>query len=67
MVEGRHDFTILTEKPKVYLGMQRRRWEDNIEMDPKEIGLNTRNLVDSGQDRNYWGTLLNVALNLRVP
>ena len=30
------------------------RWEDNIRMDLKEIGINTRNWVDSAQDREYW-------------
>jgi hypothetical protein len=33
----------------------------------KEIGINTRNLVDSAQDRDYWGALLNAALIFRVP
>ena len=31
----------------------RRRWEDNIRMDLKEIGINTRNWVDLAQDRDY--------------
>ena len=39
-----------------------RRLEDNIRMDLKEIGINTKNLVDSAQDRDYWRTLLNAAL-----
>ena len=45
----------------------RRRWEDNITMDLKEIGVNTRNWVHSAQDRDYWRVLVEVALNLRVP
>ena len=49
------------------LGRPRRRWEGYIRMDLKEIGVNTRNWVDSPQDRNYWRALVNVALNLRVP
>ena len=36
-------------------------------MDLKEIGISTRNWVDSAQDREYWRVILNVALNLRVP
>ena len=28
------------------LGRPRRRWEDNIRMDIKEIGINTKNQVD---------------------
>ena len=35
-------------------------------MDLKEIGINMRNWVDSAQDRNYWRTLVNAALNLQV-
>ena len=36
-------------------------------MDVKEIGINKRNRVDSAQDRDYWRSLVNAALNLRVP
>ena len=39
----------------------------NIRIDLKEIGINKENWVDSAQDRNYWRTLVNAALNLRVP
>ena len=48
-------------------GKPRSRWEDNIRIDPEEIGINASNWVDSAQDRNYWRTLVNAALNLRVP
>jgi hypothetical protein len=47
--------------------MPRRRREDNIRMDLKEIGINTRNLVDSGQDRDHWRAFVNAAFNLRDP
>jgi hypothetical protein len=67
--EGRSTFKILTGRPtgKRLLGKPRRRWKDNIDMDLKEIGVNTRNRVNSSQDMNYWGALVNEALNLRVP
>jgi len=47
MEEGRSAFKILTvtstgNRP---LGRPRRRWEDNIRMDLKEISANTRNWV----------------------
>ena len=48
------------------LGRPRRRWEDNICMDLKEIGINTKNCVDLAQDRDYWRTLVNAALRLQV-
>ena len=69
MEEGKRAFKILTGTPigKRPLESSRRRWEDNIRMDPKIIGINTRNWVDSAQNRDYWRALVNVALNLRVP
>ena len=43
--KGRSAFKILTGNPtrKTLLGRPRRRWEDNIRMDLKEIGINMRN------------------------
>ena len=49
------------------LGRPRHRWEDNIRMDLKVIGINTRNWVDLTQNRDYWRALVNTALNLWVP
>ena len=55
MEEGRSAFKILTGKPtgKAPLGRPRCRWQDNIRMDLKEIGINARNWVDSAQDRDW--------------
>ena len=49
MEEGRSAFKILAGKPtgKRPLGRPRRRWEDNIRMDLKEIDISTRNWIDS--------------------
>ena len=60
MEESRNAFKILTGKPR---GRPRRRWEDNIRMDLKEMVINMRNWVDSVQDRDYWKALVNTALN----
>ena len=67
--EGRISFKILTGKPtrKSPLGRPRHRWEKNIRMDLKEIGINAGNWVDSAQDRDYWRALVNAELNLWVP
>ena len=43
------------------LGKPRHRWEDNIRMDLKEIEVNTRNKIDSAQDRDYWRAFVNAA------
>ena len=48
------------------LGRPRRRCEDNLKMDLKEIGINARNWINSAQDRDYWRALVNAELNLRV-
>ena len=44
MEKGRSVLKILSGKPigKRALGRPRRRWEDNIRMDLKELGINTR-------------------------
>ena len=48
MEEGKSAFKILTgNRP---LGRPRRRWEDTIRMDLKEIGISKRNRVDLAQD-----------------
>ena len=48
MEEGKSAFKILTGKHigQRPLGRPRRRWEDNIRMYRKEIGVGTRNWVD---------------------
>jgi len=53
--EGRSAFKILTctLRGKRPLGRLRCKWEDNIRMDLKGIGINTRNWVDSSQDMDY--------------
>ena len=56
---GRSAFKILTGTPAGNrpLGRPKRRFEDNIRMDLKEIGIDTRNWIDSGQDRDFGGPL----------
>ena len=53
--ESRSAFKILRGKPtgKKPLGRPRRKLEDNIRVDLQEICINTRNWVDSVQDRDY--------------
>ena len=65
----RSAFKILTGTPagKRLLGWSRRRWGNNIRMDLKEIGINTRNWFDSAQNRRFWRVFVNAALNLQVP
>ena len=67
--EDRSALKIVTGTPvgKRPLGRISRKWEENIRIDLKEISVYTRNWVDVAQDRDYWRTLMNTALNRRVP
>ena len=60
MEEGRSSFKILTDTTtgKRPLGSPRRRWEDNIRMNLKEIGINTRDWVDSKLTEVHLATVL---------
>jgi hypothetical protein len=49
------------------LGRPRRRWEDNIIMDIREIGWGGMDWIDLVQDRDQCRALVNTAMNLRVP
>jgi hypothetical protein len=60
---------ILVGKPegKRPQGRPRRRWEDNIRMDLREIGWGGMDWIDLAQDRDQWRTLVNTVMNLRIP
>ena len=68
MDKGRIAFKILTGKltGKIYLRRPKHRLGDNIRMYLKELGVNTRNWVNSPQDTDYWRDLVNVEESLRV-
>ena len=69
MEEERSAFKILTGKPtgNKLLRRPRRRWEDDVRVDLKEICINTRSAVDFTQDTDYWRALVNATLNVLVP
>ena len=48
-------------------GIRRRRWEDNIKMDLKEVGCGGVDRIELAQDRDRWRALVNAVMNLRVP
>jgi hypothetical protein len=62
-------YSVLVEKPegKGPLGRPRRRWEDNIKMDPQEVGCRGMDWIELSQDRDRWRALVNAVMNLRVP
>jgi hypothetical protein len=66
--EIRNAYKIFVEKPerKRPLGRPRRRWEDNIEIDPKGIGCEDMDWIRLAQDRAQWRAVVNTVVNLRV-
>jgi hypothetical protein len=60
---------VLVEKPEGErpLGTRRRRWEDNIKMNLRDIGWGSMDWIDLAQDRDQWRALVNTAMNLRGP
>jgi hypothetical protein len=48
------------------LGRPRRRWEDNIKMHLREIGIDGANWIQLAQDRVQWQACVNTVMNLRV-
>jgi len=51
----------------VPMGRPRRRWEDTIKMDLREVGCGDMNWIELAQDRDRWRALVNAVMNLRVP
>jgi hypothetical protein len=49
------------------LGRPRHRWEDNIKMDLREIGIDGANWIQLAQGRVQWRACVNTVMNLRVP
>jgi hypothetical protein len=69
MGKKRNAYRILVGKRegKRPIGRPRRRWEDNIRMDRREIGWGDMDWIDLAQDRDQWRGLVNTVMNLRVP
>jgi hypothetical protein len=69
MGEGSGVYSVLVGKPEVkrQLGRPRHRWEDNIKMDLKEIGIDVANWIRLAQNRIQWRALVDTIMNLRVP
>jgi len=67
--EGRGSYRILVGRPegKKLLGRPRPRWEDNIKLDLREIGIDGANWIQLVQDRVQLWACVNTIINLRVP
>jgi hypothetical protein len=69
MGEGRGVYKALIGKPKGKrpLGRPRCRWEDNIKLDLREMGIDGVNWIWLAQDRVQWQAFVNMVINLHVP
>ena len=66
--EGRGVHRVLVGKPegKRPLGRPRRRWEDYIKIDLREV-RGGGDWIELAQDRDRWRALVNTVMSLRVP
>jgi hypothetical protein len=68
MAEERKLYKVLFGKPegKRPLGRPRRKWEDGIRMDLREIGLGSVDWIRLAQDTDRWRAVVSAVMNLRV-
>jgi hypothetical protein len=69
MGEMRNTYKTLVGKneEKIPLGRPRRRWEDDIRMNLREVGWEVVDWMLMAQDRDQWWAVVNTIMNLRVP
>jgi hypothetical protein len=69
MKKGRGIYRVFVGRPegKGPLGRSKRRWQDNIKMDLREIGIDGVNWIRLAQDWVQWWASVNTVMNLRVP
>jgi hypothetical protein len=68
MGEERKVYKVLVGKPKGKRppGRSRRRWEDGIRMDLREICLGGVDWIRLAQDVDRWRSVVSAVMNLRV-
>jgi hypothetical protein len=52
---------------KIPLGRPRRRWENSIKIDVREIGWGAMEWIDLAQDMDQWRAPVNTVMNLQDP
>jgi hypothetical protein len=65
---GEKMYKVLVGKPegKRPVGRPRRRWEDGIRIDLREIGLGGVDWIRLAQDRDRWRAVVSAVMSLRV-
>ena len=67
MEQSRNAYRVLVGKPEGKRRRPRRRWEDNIKMDLREVGCDPGEWIDFAEDRDQWQAYVRAVMNLRVP
>jgi hypothetical protein len=67
--EGRGVYRVLVGRPEYNRppDRTRRRWEDNIELHLREIGIDGANWIQLAEDRVQWQAFVKTAMNPRDP
>jgi transposase len=62
-------YRVLVGRPegKRPLGRPRRKWEDNIKMDLRDLGIDGANWIQLAQDKVQWRAFVNTVMNFRLP
>jgi hypothetical protein len=69
IVKDKNAYRILVGKPegKRQLGRPRRKWENIIKMDLRNMGWGGVDWIDLAQHKEQWRPLVNMVMNIRVP
>jgi hypothetical protein len=69
MGQGKGVHRVLMGKPegKRQPGRPRRRWEDNIKVDLRDVGCGGVEWIELAQDRDSWWAIVTAVMNFRVP
>ena len=69
MEQSRNTYKVLVGKleGKRSLGRPRRRWEDNINMDLRDVGCDPGDWIVLAEDRDKWRAYVRAVMNLWVP
>jgi hypothetical protein len=67
MGEGRGIYRVLDGRPEVKRPLERprRRWEDSIKMDLREMGIDGENWIRLAQNSVQWRAFINTEMSLR--
>jgi hypothetical protein len=66
MGEGRSVYRVGRPEGKRLLGRHRRRWEDNIKMELREIEIDGANWIRLAQERFWWRACVSTVMKLWI-